>query len=77
MRERVVSVDLVDDNNRLQFVFQRLAQDKTGKSSLKISVKPVGLGAEFQRLIPTGERSSLLTHTAMMENGSLCERMKS
>src|SRR5204863_6808750 len=26
---RVFSVDLVDDNNRLQFVLQRLAQDKT------------------------------------------------
>ena len=29
VRERVFSVDLVDDNNRLQFVFQRLAQNKT------------------------------------------------
>src|SRR5205823_7014612 len=26
---RIFSVDLVDDNNRLQFVFQRLAQNKT------------------------------------------------
>src|SRR5437667_956989 len=29
MRTRVFSVDLVDDNNRLQFVLQRLAQNKT------------------------------------------------
>jgi hypothetical protein len=29
VRARVVSVDLVDDNNRFQFVLQRLAQDKT------------------------------------------------
>src|SRR5207237_449521 len=29
VRARVFSVDLVDDNNRLQFVLQRLAQDKT------------------------------------------------
>src|SRR6266550_8844169 len=29
VRARVFSVDLVDDNNRLQFVLQRLAQHKT------------------------------------------------
>jgi len=26
----------------------------------------------YQRLIPTGERSGLLTHTGTMESGSLC-----
>ncbi|PYJ34454.1 MAG: hypothetical protein DME88_04990 [Verrucomicrobia bacterium] len=30
-----------------------------------------------QPLIPTGERSELLTHTAAMESVSLCTRMKS
>src|SRR5919106_2248341 len=29
MRLRVFSVDLVNNNDRLEFVFQRLAQDKT------------------------------------------------
>src|SRR4029450_5400253 len=36
----------------------------TGKSSPTISAKPVGVGAASQRLIPTGERSGLLTHIA-------------
>jgi hypothetical protein len=31
----------------------------TGKSSLTISAKPLGVGAASQRLIPTGERSGL------------------
>ena len=39
--------------------------------------KPVGVGAALQPWIPTGERSSLLTHVATMESVSLCERMKS
>src|SRR6266511_3418882 len=30
VRARVFSVDLIDDNNRLQFVLHRLAQNKTG-----------------------------------------------
>jgi hypothetical protein len=30
-----------------------------------------------QRLTPTGERSSLLTHIATTESASLCTRMKS
>jgi hypothetical protein len=47
------------------------------KSSLTISAKPVGVGAMSQPRIPTGERSELLTHTAMTENVTLCERMKS
>jgi len=33
--------------------------------------------AASQRLIPTGERSGLLTRTAATENVSLCARMKS
>jgi hypothetical protein len=33
--------------------------------------------ALFQPLIPRGERSGLLTHIAMTESVSLCERMKS
>jgi hypothetical protein len=32
--------------------------------SLTISAKPDGVGAASQRLIPTGERSGLLTHIA-------------
>jgi len=48
-----------------------------GKSSVTISVKPVGVGAVSQRLIPLGERSSLQTHIATTESVSLCERMKS
>jgi hypothetical protein len=32
--------------------------------------------AASQRLIPTGERSGLLTHTATIESVSLCVRMK-
>jgi hypothetical protein len=50
---------------------------KYWKSSLTISAKPVEVGVAFQRLIPTGERSGLLTRTATTENVSLCERMKS
>ena len=36
-----------------------------------------GVGAGFQRLIPTGERSGSLTPTAATESVSLCTRMKS
>jgi hypothetical protein len=43
----------------------------TGKSSPTISTKPVGVGAASQRLIPTGQRSGLPTHTATMESVSL------
>jgi hypothetical protein len=32
--------------------------------SLTISAKPDGVGAACQRLIPTGKRSGLLTHSA-------------
>ena len=39
------------------------------------SAKPVGVGAVFQRLIPTGERSGLLTHIATTESVSLCARL--
>ena len=42
-----------------------------------LSSKPVGAGAVFQRLIPTGERSGLLTHIAATENVLSCARMKS
>ena len=35
------------------------------------------LGAAFQRLIPTGERSGWLTHTATTEGGLLCVPIKS
>jgi len=41
-----------------------------------ISRKPVGVRATFQRLIPTGEQSGLLTHIAATESVSLCARMK-
>jgi hypothetical protein len=44
---------------------------------LTISAKPVGVGAAYQQLLLVGERSSLLTRIAAMENGSLCVRMKS
>src|SRR5206468_11965744 len=40
------------------------------------SLKPVGVGAASQLLIPTDERPGLLTHTAATESVSLCERMK-
>jgi hypothetical protein len=42
----------------------------TGKSSLTISAKPVGVWAVSQRLIPTGEQSGLQTHIAAMESVS-------
>jgi hypothetical protein len=45
--------------------------------SLTISRKPVGVGAAYQRLIPTGERSGLQTHIGTTEGVSLCERKKS
>jgi len=35
-----------------------------------ISAKPVGVEAASQRLIPTGKRSGLLTHSAATESGS-------
>jgi hypothetical protein len=37
----------------------------------------IGVGAVSQRLIPTGERSGLLMHTATTENVSLCVPIKS
>src|SRR4029450_8785955 len=39
------------------------------------SPRSVGVGAVFQRLSPTGERSGLLTRIAATESGSLCVRM--
>jgi hypothetical protein len=42
-----------------------------------ISAKPAGVGAVYQRLIPTVERSGLQTRIATMESVSLGERMKS
>jgi hypothetical protein len=39
--------------------------------------KPGGVGAVSQPLIPTGERSGLLTRIAAMESVSLRTRMKS
>jgi hypothetical protein len=47
-----------------------------GKSLLTIWVKPVGVGAASQRLIPTGERSGLRTRIAATVNASLFARMK-
>jgi len=38
--------------------------------------KADGVGAVSQRLIPTGERSGLLTRIAATESGSLCGPMK-
>jgi hypothetical protein len=49
---------------------QRKVQGSTGKSSLTISAKPVGVGAVLQGLIPTDKRSSLLMHTATTERDS-------
>jgi hypothetical protein len=40
------------------------------------SPKPVGVGATFQRLIPAGERSGLLTHIAATESVSIAVRTK-
>jgi len=48
----------------------------TGKPSLIISVKPVGVGVALQLWIAKGERSRLLTRTATTENVSLGERIK-
>jgi hypothetical protein len=42
-----------------------------------ISAKPVGVGATFQRLILTGERSGLQTHIAATIGVLLCGQMKS
>jgi len=39
--------------------------------------KADGVGAVSQRLIPTGERSGLLTRTATMEGALLCAPTKS
>ena len=55
-------------------ISRRMAQFRpsriTGKSSLTISAKPVGVRAASQRLIPTGERSSLLMRTARRRFGA-------
>jgi len=60
-----------------RFNFGNMSQRNTGKSSLIISVKQVGVGAASQRLIPTGERSGLLTRIAAVESVSLRALMKS
>jgi hypothetical protein len=49
--------------------FERNSQVGSGNSA-----KPDGVGAVSQRLIPTGERSGLLTHIAATESVSLCVR---
>ena len=49
----------------------------TGKSSLTISAKPVGVGAACQLSTRTGEQSGLLTRIGTTESVSLCTRMKS
>jgi len=55
-----------------------LANDSFGfQGEQTISAKPVGVGAASQPWIPTGERSSLLTHIATTERVSLCVQMKS
>jgi hypothetical protein len=54
---------------RLAFALQKLVS--------YLSAKPVGVGAASQPWIATGERSGLLTHTAMTESVSLCVLMKS
>jgi len=46
---------------------QRKVQGSTRRSSPTISAKPVAVGAMSQRLIPTGEPFSLLTHIAATE----------
>jgi hypothetical protein len=51
-----------DDSRSL--ALSRSCRLSTGKSSLTISVKPVGVGAVSQPWIAKGERSGLLTHTA-------------
>ena len=48
-----------------------------GKSFLTISAKPGGAGAVCQLLIQTRTNNLHRSHIATMENGSLCERMKS
>jgi len=50
---------------------------KYGEIIADVSAKPVGVGAVSQRLIPTGERSGLLTRIAATESVLLCVRMKS
>jgi len=52
------------------------SRENTGRELLTISAKPDGVGAASQRLIPTGERSGLLTGIVTTENGSLCEGTK-
>jgi hypothetical protein len=47
------------------------------REGLTTSAKPVGVGKSSQPLIPTGERSGLLTRIATTESASLCVPMKS
>jgi hypothetical protein len=47
-----------------------------GKSSLTISAKPVGVGDVSQPWILAGKRSSLLMRIVVMDNASVCVRMK-
>jgi hypothetical protein len=49
---------------------EKIAYCDTGKSSLTISAKPVGVGVVLQPWISTGERSGSLTHIAM--TGTYC-----
>jgi hypothetical protein len=57
-------------------VAQSIASN-TGKSSLTISRKLVGVAAASQRLIQTGERSGLQMRIATTESVSSCTQMKS
>ena len=46
--------------------------DAAARRSITELSKPVGVEAAFQRLIPTGERSGLLTRTATTGGALLC-----
>jgi hypothetical protein len=53
------------------------AHENIGKSLVIASAKAVGVGAATQRLIPAGERSSLLTRIAAKINAVRADEMLS
>jgi hypothetical protein len=53
------------------------SSEQTRTGSGQQFLKPVGVGAAYQRSIPTVERCGLQMHIAATESVSLCVRMKS
>ena len=62
---------------QIQKVSAQLEASKPAPQVVNNPLKPVGIGAASERLIPIGERSGLQTRIATTESVSLCVRMKS